>query len=93
VKIQGSPFRFAGFHKGDPCEAMAYHGFNGIDQQVVTEIAEWITQGKESKWKRNKRFPSHMIVDFTYGKIFQEPSFIEYQSASFFKPATIERRG
>jgi len=30
--------------QGDPCEAMAYHGFNGIEQQVVTKIAEWITR-------------------------------------------------
>jgi hypothetical protein len=28
--------------KGDPCQAMAYHGFNGIEQEVVTKIAEWI---------------------------------------------------
>jgi dienelactone hydrolase len=33
-----------GKSQGDPCEAMAYHGFNGIEQQVVTKIAEWITQ-------------------------------------------------
>jgi hypothetical protein len=30
--------------KGDPCQAMAYHGFNGIEQEVVTKIAEWITR-------------------------------------------------
>ena len=30
--------------KGDPCQAMAYHGFNGIEQEVVTRVAEWITQ-------------------------------------------------
>jgi len=28
---------------------MAYHGFNGIEQQVVNRIAEWIVQGKGSK--------------------------------------------
>lgn len=33
-----------GKNQGDPCEAMAYHGFNGIEQQVVTKIAEWIIQ-------------------------------------------------
>ncbi|WP_051516793.1 alpha/beta hydrolase [Herbaspirillum sp. RV1423] len=27
---------------GDPCEAMAYHGYNGIEQDVVTRIADWI---------------------------------------------------
>ena len=30
--------------QGDPCEAMAYHGFNGIEQEVVTKIVVWITQ-------------------------------------------------
>jgi dienelactone hydrolase len=33
-----------GKSKGDPCGAMAYHGFNGIEQEVVTKIAEWITR-------------------------------------------------
>jgi dienelactone hydrolase len=33
-----------GKDQGDPCEAMAHHGFNGIEQQVVTKIAEWIIQ-------------------------------------------------
>jgi len=28
--------------QGDVCEAMAYHGFNGIEQEVVTKISEWI---------------------------------------------------
>jgi len=27
---------------GDPCEARAYHGFNGIEKQVVERIAAWI---------------------------------------------------
>ena len=30
--------------QGNPCEAMAYHGFNGIEKEVVTKIAEWITR-------------------------------------------------
>jgi hypothetical protein len=38
-----------GQSKGDPCEAMAYHGFNGIEQQVVSKIAEWIIRDKGSK--------------------------------------------
>lgn len=42
------PFE-GGQSKGDPCEAMAYHGFNGIEQQVVTRIAEWVTAGKGAK--------------------------------------------
>jgi dienelactone hydrolase len=33
-----------GTSKGDPCEAMAYHGFNGKEEEVVTKIAEWITR-------------------------------------------------
>ena len=33
-----------GKDQGDPCEAMAHHGFNGIEQEVVTKIAEWIIQ-------------------------------------------------
>lgn len=27
---------------GDPCEAQAYHGFNGLDEEVVGKIAAWI---------------------------------------------------
>ena len=29
--------------RGDPCEAWSYHGFNGIESQVVGQIADWIT--------------------------------------------------
>lgn len=32
-----------GQSRGDPCEAAAYHGFNGVEQAVVTQIAQWIT--------------------------------------------------
>ena len=28
--------------RGDPCEAFAYHGFNGLEKEVVGKIAEWI---------------------------------------------------
>lgn len=31
-----------GENRGDPCEAMAYHGFNGLDREVVPQIAGWI---------------------------------------------------
>jgi pimeloyl-ACP methyl ester carboxylesterase len=31
-----------GTSQGDPCEAMAYHGFNGIEGDVVQKIAAWI---------------------------------------------------
>jgi dienelactone hydrolase len=29
---------------GDPCEAIAYHGFNGIEADVVGQIAAWISK-------------------------------------------------
>jgi dienelactone hydrolase len=32
-----------GISEGDPCEARAYHGFNGIEDDVVARIAAWIT--------------------------------------------------
>lgn len=35
-----------GKNRGDPCEAMAYHGFNGIEQDVVRKIADWIVEKK-----------------------------------------------
>jgi len=31
-----------GVSRGDPCEAMAYHGFNGIERDVVGQIAGWV---------------------------------------------------
>ncbi len=31
-----------GQDRGDPCEAFAYHGFNGIERDVVAKIAQWI---------------------------------------------------
>lgn len=31
-----------GISRGDPCEAMAYHGFNGIEADVVRQISDWI---------------------------------------------------
>lgn len=31
-----------GESRGDPCEAMAYHGFNGLEGEVVAQIAAWI---------------------------------------------------
>ncbi|MEK6592060.1 MAG: alpha/beta hydrolase, partial [Pseudomonadota bacterium] len=27
---------------GDPCEAQAYHGFNGLEAKVVDQIGQWI---------------------------------------------------
>lgn len=34
-----------GQSKGDPCEAEAYHGYNGIEPQVVDKISAWILGG------------------------------------------------
>jgi len=31
-----------GENKGDPCEAMGYHGFNGLDRDVVRQISDRI---------------------------------------------------
>ncbi|OJW47386.1 MAG: hypothetical protein BGO63_12390 [Candidatus Accumulibacter sp. 66-26] len=31
-----------GRSRGDPCEAFAYHGFNGLEREAVTQIAAWI---------------------------------------------------
>lgn len=28
-----------GQNRGDPCEAFAYHGFNGLESEVVRKIA------------------------------------------------------
>lgn len=33
-----------GTNNGDPCEAQAYHGFNGRDEEVVDKVAKWILQ-------------------------------------------------
>jgi hypothetical protein len=32
-----------GESRGDPCEAFAYHGFNGLERDVVQQTAAWIT--------------------------------------------------
>jgi len=31
---------------GDDCEARAYHGFNGIEQETVARIKEWMLKGR-----------------------------------------------
>jgi len=31
-----------GENSGDPCEAFAYHGYNGLERDVVRQISEWI---------------------------------------------------
>lgn len=35
-----------GQSRGDPCEAMAYHGYNGIEAEVVGKISRWIAAAK-----------------------------------------------
>lgn len=32
-----------GTSAGDPCEARAYHGYNGLENEVIAKIAAWIT--------------------------------------------------
>jgi hypothetical protein len=34
-----------GISVGDPCEAFAHHGFNGIERETVEAIKKWIRQG------------------------------------------------
>ena len=31
-----------GENRGDPCRALAYHGFNGLEREVVAQTATWI---------------------------------------------------
>ena len=35
-----------GRDRGDPCEAFAYHGFNGLEPQVVDAIVNFMLAGK-----------------------------------------------
>jgi alpha/beta superfamily hydrolase len=35
-----------GIDKGDPCEALSHHGFNGLENDVVGSIVAWITANK-----------------------------------------------
>jgi dienelactone hydrolase len=47
-KLSGTPRRElitfrGGKDQGDPCKAMAYHGFNGLEKEVVGKIADWIS--------------------------------------------------
>lgn len=46
-KLDGSPRKQllafkGGENSGDPCEAKAYHGFNGLERDVIAQIATWI---------------------------------------------------
>jgi hypothetical protein len=31
-----------GNNRGDPCEAFAYHGFNGLEADVVRQTVAWM---------------------------------------------------
>jgi len=31
-----------GLNQGDPCEAFAHHGFNGLEAEVVQQMAAWM---------------------------------------------------
>ncbi|MES2354341.1 MAG: alpha/beta hydrolase [Pseudomonadota bacterium] len=31
-----------GKNKGEPCESLGYHGFNGIESEAIEKIAEWV---------------------------------------------------
>lgn len=42
-RIQLLPFK-GGENKGNPCEAFAHHGFNGIESEVVQKIAAWVLE-------------------------------------------------
>jgi dienelactone hydrolase len=35
-----------GQSRGDPCEALAYHGYNGIEADVVAKISRWVIAAK-----------------------------------------------
>lgn len=35
-----------GKNEGDPCEAFAHHGFNGLERDVVAKVAGWITASR-----------------------------------------------
>lgn len=46
-KLTGAPAKelltvTGGENRGDPCEAFAYHGFNGREKEVIGKITEWI---------------------------------------------------
>ncbi len=36
-----------GDNQGEPCEALAYHGYNGLEKDVVTRIGSWIASNRK----------------------------------------------
>ena len=50
-KLTGAPRKElltfeGGRSQGDPCQALAYHGFNGLEAEVVQRIAGWIVAAR-----------------------------------------------
>ena len=35
-----------GLTRGDPCHAWAHHGFNGVEEEVIRRIADWVLVGR-----------------------------------------------
>ena len=50
-----------GENRGAACEARAYHGFNGIEREVVSGIAEWILKNQSDRQR-------HKLMDKTNGQ-------------------------
>jgi len=46
VKSKGIKSYRAGKNNGNECSAKSYHGFNGLEKEVVSDIAEWILQSE-----------------------------------------------
>jgi len=47
AKLGGAPKKAllsfkGGENKGDPCEAFAHHGYNGLEAEVVRQTSAWI---------------------------------------------------
>jgi alpha/beta superfamily hydrolase len=38
-----------GRDRGDPCDAMAHHGFNGVEEDVVKKISDWVSEKKNAR--------------------------------------------
>jgi len=47
---------------------MAYHGFNGIEQEVVTKIAEWITRKDPHGYGQRQKLPTPGMQSDARGK-------------------------
>ena len=38
-----------GFNEGDPCQAMGFHGYNGIEKETIQKIKDWIKTGVQKR--------------------------------------------